>query len=79
VVRLHRLATNCRFHTTGRGGDSAEFLIGGLRLEPAGLHYTTVPAGQTTLQGWTEEEILLISECSLEGEWEGQVSYLPLK
>ena len=25
------------------------------------------------------EEILLLSECSLEGEWEGQVNYLPLK
>lgn len=25
------------------------------------------------------EEILLLAECSLEGEWEGQVCYLPLK
>ncbi len=25
------------------------------------------------------EEILLLAECSLEGEWEGQVNYLPLK
>lgn len=25
------------------------------------------------------EEILLLAECSLEGEWEGQVRYLPLK
>lgn len=25
------------------------------------------------------EEILLIAECSLEGEWEGQVRYLPLQ
>jgi predicted nuclease of predicted toxin-antitoxin system len=24
-------------------------------------------------------EILLLAECSLEGEWEGQVRYLPLK
>lgn len=24
------------------------------------------------------EEIILIAECSLEGEWEGQVNYLPL-
>jgi hypothetical protein len=24
------------------------------------------------------EEILLLAECSLEGEWEGQVRYLPL-
>jgi hypothetical protein len=25
------------------------------------------------------EDILLIAECSLEGEWEGQVHYLPLQ
>lgn len=25
------------------------------------------------------EEVLLLAECSLEGEWEGQVNYLPLK
>jgi len=25
------------------------------------------------------DEILLLAECSLEGEWEGQVNYLPLK
>ena len=25
------------------------------------------------------EEILLLAECSLEGEWEGQVRYLPLR
>jgi hypothetical protein len=25
------------------------------------------------------EDILLLSECSNEGEWEGQVRYLPLR
>lgn len=25
------------------------------------------------------EEIILLAECSFEGEWEGQVNYLPLK
>jgi len=25
------------------------------------------------------EDILLIAECSLEGEWEGQIRYLPLR
>ena len=25
------------------------------------------------------EQILLLVECSLEGEWEGQVRYLPLR
>ena len=24
------------------------------------------------------EDILILAECSLEGEWEGQVRYLPL-
>lgn len=31
-----------------------------------------VPIGQAI------EDLLLIAECSLEGEWEGQVRYLPL-
>jgi hypothetical protein len=25
------------------------------------------------------EDILLLAECSLDGEWEGQVRYLPLR
>jgi len=25
-----------------------------------------------------DENLLLLAECSLEGEWEGQVRYLPL-
>jgi Domain of unknown function (DUF5615) len=29
--------------------------------------------------GTAIEEILLVAECSLEGEWEGQVRYLPLR
>lgn len=29
--------------------------------------------------GQAIEDILLIAECSLEGEWEGQVRYLPLR
>jgi hypothetical protein len=29
--------------------------------------------------GLAIEDILLIAECSLEGEWEGQVRYLPLR
>ena len=32
----------------------------------------SVPIGRTI------EDILLLAECSLEGEWEGQVRYLPL-
>lgn len=33
----------------------------------------TAPIGQAI------EDILLLVECSLEGEWEGQIIYLPLK
>jgi len=29
--------------------------------------------------GTAIEEILLLAECSLQGEWEGQVRYLPLR
>lgn len=29
--------------------------------------------------GLAIEEIILIAECSIEGEWEGQVRFLPLK
>ena len=29
--------------------------------------------------GQVVEEILLLAECSLEGEWEGQIRFLPLK
>jgi hypothetical protein len=29
--------------------------------------------------GLAIEEILLIAECSLEGDWEGQVRFLPLR
>jgi hypothetical protein len=29
--------------------------------------------------GLAIEEILLIAECSLEGEWKGQVRFLPLR
>jgi hypothetical protein len=33
----------------------------------------SIPVGQAI------EDIMLITECSLEGEWEGQVRYLPLR
>jgi hypothetical protein len=32
-----------------------------------------IPLGQAI------EDIILIAECSVEGEWEGQVRYLPLR
>lgn len=35
--------------------------------------------GRSVPAGLAIEEILLIAEYSLEGEWEGQVRYLPLR
>jgi hypothetical protein len=35
--------------------------------------------GRHVAIGAAIEEILLLAECSLEGEWEGQVRYLPLR
>jgi hypothetical protein len=34
--------------------------------------HTGIPIGRAI------DEILLLAECSLDGEWEGQVRYLPL-
>ena len=45
-----------------------------LRLLPGVFEVSrTVPVGRAI------EEILLIAKFSLEGEWEGQVRYLPLR
>ena len=35
--------------------------------------------GRDVSIGTAIEDILLIAECSVEGEWEGQVRYLPLQ
>jgi hypothetical protein len=35
--------------------------------------------GQDVPIGLAIEEILLLAECSLEGEWEGQIRFLPLR
>lgn len=35
--------------------------------------------GRSVPIGTAIEEILLMAECSLDGEWEGQVHYLPLR
>ena len=35
--------------------------------------------GRNVPTGVAIEDILLLVECSLEGEWEGQVRYLPLR
>lgn len=36
-------------------------------------------AGGHVPTGAAIEDIMLLAECSLEGEWEGQVGYLPLR
>ena len=36
-------------------------------------------APEAVLRGEIIESILLIAECSVDGEWEGRVEYLPLK
>jgi len=35
--------------------------------------------GRSSSVGAVIEDILLLAECSLEAEWEGQVRYLPLR
>ena len=35
--------------------------------------------GRTVPIGRAIEDVLLLAECSLDGEWEGQVRYLPLR
>lgn len=38
-----------------------------------------IEVGAKVAAGQAIEDILLIAECSLEGEWSGQVHYLPLR
>jgi hypothetical protein len=38
-----------------------------------------IEVSQRLSVGQTIEDILLLAECSLDGEWEGQVQYLPLR
>ncbi len=35
--------------------------------------------GRSLALGQVIEDVLLLAECSHEGEWDGQVRYLPLK
>ena len=42
--------------------------------------YERVRAGLPTIPlGLAIEDILLLTECSVNGEWEGQIRYLPLR
>jgi hypothetical protein len=38
-----------------------------------------IEAGQDLPIGRVIDDVLLLANCSFEGEWEGQVIYLPLK
>ena len=38
-----------------------------------------IEVGETVPVGQAIEDILLLAECSLDDEWEGQIQYLPLR
>ena len=52
--------------------DAVARVRGGLAMPGVFTVSQSLPIGKAI------EEILLLAECSLEGEWEGQVRYLPL-
>jgi hypothetical protein len=64
VLLTHDAATVTRF--------AYERVQAGLRMPGVFEVSQSMPVGQAM------EEILLAAECSLEGEWEGQVRYFPL-
>ncbi len=65
VVLTHDVATMTQF--------AYERIQAGLSMPGVFEVSRRVPVGLAI------EEILLIAECSLEGEWEGQVRFLPLR
>jgi hypothetical protein len=65
VILTHDVATMTNFaYERVKAGQSMPGLFEVSRRVPIGLAI---------------EEILLIAECSLQGEWEGQVRFLPLR
>ncbi len=65
IVLTHDVATMISFaYERIQAGQSMPGLFEVSRRVPVGLAI---------------EEIILIAECSLEGEWEGQVRFLPLR
>lgn len=65
IVLTHDVATMTTF--------AYERIQSGLRMPGLFEVSRRVPVGVAI------EEIILIAECSLEGEWEGQVRFLPLR
>ena len=49
------------------------------RLERVEKMPGIIEAGSRASVGEVIEDILLLVECSLDGEWEGQIIYLPLR
>lgn len=49
------------------------------RLEAGHSMAGVIEVARTVPLGRAIEDLMLIAECSLEGEWEGQVGYLPLR
>lgn len=65
VLLTHDVATMTRY--------AYERVRNGLRMPGVFEVNRGVPIGKAI------EEIFLLAECSLDGEWEGQVRYLPLR
>lgn len=65
VLLTHDLATMARF--------AYQRVAAGLPMPGVFEIGTGVPIAQAI------EEVLLVAECSTDGEWEGQVRYLPLR
>ncbi len=49
------------------------------RIEIGRLMSGVFQVGQSVSIGRIIEDVLLIAECSLEGEWEGRIGYLPFR
>ena len=49
------------------------------RIQGRGPMPGLIEVGRTVSIGQAIEDLILLAECSREGEWEGQVLYLPLR
>lgn len=54
-------------------------LLNGWRLATGKAMPGVFEVSQTVSMSMAIDDILLLAECSKEGEWEGQVRYLPLR
>ena len=65
VLLTHDVATMTRY--------AYERVEAGLRMPGLFEIGTDLPLA------WVIQDVLLLTECSIDGEWEGQVRYLPLR